>query len=155
MYCGKCGNSLDEGQKFCDKCGQSADGTAGAPNQTYSPNVVRREKSEGAAAVLSFIWGGVGQIYVGRIGRGLGIIATYIVLMIVAMASVFGSRTLQYSHSDYWYDYYVYVYDGPLLMLGVLILIICFVFLIWNVFDAYKLARQYNDSLRATGKPPW
>ena len=126
-----------------------------ASNPVYSSNIVRNEKNEGVAAVLSLLWGGVGQIYVGKIGRGLGIIATYVILIFVSIVSILGSRTLEYLYSDYWYDYYVYVYDGPLLMFGVLLLIVCFVFMIWNIFDAYNLAKQYNASLRATGNPPW
>jgi TM2 domain-containing membrane protein YozV len=116
---------------------------------------VRREKSEGVAAILSFIWGGVGQIYAGRIGRGLGIIATYVILVVAGTVSILSSQTLKYSHSDYWYDYYYYTYEGPMLTVGLLLLVICFVFLIWNVFDAYKLAKQYNATLRETGNPPW
>jgi hypothetical protein len=30
-----------------------------------------------------------------------------------------------------------------------------FILWIWNIFDAYKKANEYNDSLRATGKRPW
>jgi hypothetical protein len=92
---------------------------------------------------------------VGRIGRGLGIIAAYIILMVASIALIFSSRVLIYSHSDYWYDYYYYGYEGPLLVLGLLFFIACIVLLIWNVFDAYKLAKQYNTAVRDTGNPPW
>jgi TM2 domain-containing membrane protein YozV len=155
MYCGKCGNPLNEGQMFCDKCGHEAGGAVNTPNQAHNPQIIRREKSEGLAAVLSFLWGGVGQIYVGRISRGLGIIAAYLILMLIGIASLFSSRTLIYSHSDYWYDYYYYGFEGPMLMVGLILLIACIVLLIWNVFDAYKLAKQYNKALRETGNPPW
>jgi TM2 domain-containing membrane protein YozV len=153
--CRKCNNNLDLGQDFCDKCGHKAGEAVNASNQTYSSQIIRREKSEGGAAILSFLWGGIGQIYVGRIGRGLGIIAAYVVLMVVGIASIMGSRTLVYSHSDWWYDYFYYSYEGPLLILGVLLILACFVLLIWNVFDAYNLAKQYNTAIRQTGNPPW
>jgi len=26
---------------------------------------------------------------------------------------------------------------------------------IWNTYDAYKLAKEYNDHLRSHGKRPW
>jgi hypothetical protein len=28
-------------------------------------------------------------------------------------------------------------------------------FLVWNVFDAYNLARIYNQHLLTNGRPPW
>jgi TM2 domain-containing membrane protein YozV len=158
MYCEKCGDRLDDGQQFCGKCGQrSGERAEEIRNTQYTQytQMTGREKSEGGAAVLSFLWAGVGQIYVGRIGRGLGIILAYILLMIVGIASIISSQRLEYSYSDYWYDYYNYVYDGPMLMVGLLFILICFVLLIWNVFDAYKLAKTYNASLRSTGNPPW
>jgi len=149
MFCGKCGNSINDGQMFCDKCGHKA----GEP--VSAPYMLRGEKSEGLAAVLSFFWGGAGQIYVGRIWRGLGIIATYVTLAIIGMALIFSSRTFKQIRSDYFYETYAYVFEGPLLTLGLLFLAACFIFSIWNVFDAYNLAKQYNASLRATGNPPW
>jgi hypothetical protein len=27
--------------------------------------------------------------------------------------------------------------------------------LVWQVFDAYRLAKQYNEAVRQTGRPPW
>ena len=155
MYCIKCGNTLDDGQMFCGRCGHKAGEPVNVPNQTYSPQVFRREKSEGGAAVLSLLWGGLGQIYVGRIGRGLGIMAAYFFLVIFGYAMIVASGHWVYSHSDFWYDYYYYTYSGPLLILGVLFLLACFVLMIWNIFDAYKQAKQYNASLRATGNSPW
>ena len=73
MYCSKCGNMVEDKQ-YCDKCGNKV-GEAPEPaaQQTQQHMVYRREKSEGIAAVLSVIWPGLGQIYTGRIGRGLGI----------------------------------------------------------------------------------
>jgi hypothetical protein len=26
---------------------------------------------------------------------------------------------------------------------------------IWNIYDAYKLAHEYNDAVHTTGKRPW
>lgn len=29
------------------------------------------------------------------------------------------------------------------------------IYWIWNIYDAYDLARRYNLALATTGKPPW
>jgi TM2 domain-containing membrane protein YozV len=41
--------------------------------------VVRSGKSAGLAAVLSFLWCGLGQIYNGQIGKGVALIVAYVV----------------------------------------------------------------------------
>jgi len=33
--------------------------------------------------------------------------------------------------------------------------LIAFAYWVWNVYDAYKLARRYNEELARTGRPPW
>jgi TM2 domain-containing membrane protein YozV len=33
--------------------------------------------------------------------------------------------------------------------------LIAFIYWVWNVYDAYKLARRYNEELARTGRPPW
>ena len=139
MYCGRCGNQLDEGQAYCDRCGQRS-GDPAPPRQQYQ---TLREKSEGAAAVLSFLCGGLGQIYVGKIARGLVIMLGYILLMIFTF---FLMIVIMWD-------------DGDLTALGILILFLGvvgqFIIWIWNIFDAHKLAREYNDRLRSTGMRPW
>ena len=131
MYCNKCGNMVEDNQQFCSKCGNRVDVAGGAPQaapqQVQQPQqvVYAREKSEGLAAVLSLIWLGLGQIYDGKIGRGLGIMVVGIILVFV-----------------FWFLLW-------------LIVIVMFIFWIWNIFDAYKLAKQYNDQLRSTGNRPW
>jgi len=123
VYCAKCGNNMNEGQQFCDKCGTKV-GTAGEGAQQPQQPVYQREKSDGLAAVLSFLWAGLGQIYVGRIGRGLAIMLLGILIVIIGFFTFF-------------------------------LLILVLVYWIWNVYDAYKLAQEYNDRLRSTGNRPW
>jgi TM2 domain-containing membrane protein YozV len=41
--------------------------------------VIRSGKSAGLAAVLSFLWCGLGQIYNGQIGKGVALICAYVV----------------------------------------------------------------------------
>ncbi|MFQ6075527.1 MAG: hypothetical protein ACE5Z5_05265 [Candidatus Bathyarchaeia archaeon] len=72
--------------------------------------------------MLSAFWSGLGQIYVGRIGRGLGIMVGGILLALFS-----------------WILLWI-----PLL-----------IYWIWNIYDAYKLAKKYNQELMRTGTPPW
>jgi len=100
----------------------------GENHQTPPQQVVyRRDKSEGIAAVLSLLWPGLGQIYVSRIGRGLGIMVLGFVIAFLAILF-------------FWLIF-------PL--------ILPLVYWIWNIFDAHKLAKEYNTFLEATGKRPW
>jgi len=90
-----------------------------------------REKSEGLAAVLSFVWAGLGQIYAGRVMRGFGIMVLGIVLWFVAIFLMFFVVT------------------------AIIAVIMIIAFWIWNVMDAYKSAQRYNDVIRSTGNRPW
>jgi TM2 domain-containing membrane protein YozV len=138
MYCGKCGNQLEAGDSFCGKCGQNVGNVAGGP---AAPTVVVREKSEGAAAALSLLWSGLGQVYVGRIARGLGIMLAGFLLAFLGLFFIVGGAVV-----------------GGAAGLGVgaiIYMVLLLAFWVWNVFDAYKLAKEYNDHLRATGNRPW
>ena len=140
MYCSKCGNMLSENQAFCDKCGQKAGEGVRQHNVVYI-----REKSEGVAAVLSFLWAGAGQIYAGKIVRGLGIILAYTLFAIVTFAFIF-SALLPESPAEL---------TGAGIALLICVSIGMIVLWVWNIFDAYNLAKEYNGHVRAGGEPPW
>jgi TM2 domain-containing membrane protein YozV len=136
MYCSRCGNTVD-GKQFCDKCGNSVGGPAAAYPQNQM--VYMREKSEGVAAVLSFLWAGLGQIYVGKIARGLGIMVGGLLIGLLFIPLVFLLSTI----------------DMSMLVFIILLSVVSLIYVIWNVFDAYKLAKEYNDKFRSTGQRPW
>lgn len=128
-FCTKCGKEVPPGATYCPSCGTPITVVAPPPPPPAPIAYPYSLKNEGIAAVLSFIWTGLGQIYVGRIGRGIAILICGTILWVVC-----------------W-------------IIGIFLLFIPLVFPIifwaWNIYDAYKLAKQYNEAVRSTGKPPW
>lgn len=64
MYCKNCGNQIDDKAEICVGCGVRC----------------KNSNNPALAAVLSFLFVGLGQIYNGETGKGLGFIAIAIVL---------------------------------------------------------------------------
>jgi TM2 domain-containing membrane protein YozV len=68
-FCASCGSLINEKAVICPKCGVAV------------KSLGTGEKNPGIAAVLSFFFTGLGQIYNGEIGKGL-------LMMIVQMVNV-------------------------------------------------------------------
>jgi len=107
----------------------------------HSRTVCVREKSAGIAALLSLLWAGLGQIYTGKVARGLALMAAQIMLAIasaffVLVGGLFGGI-------------------GGAIGSGILFYVAIFVLWAWNIFDAHKQANKYNDSLMNDGRRPW
>ena len=66
MFCPQCGLANRYDARFCSSC------SAPMPDE---PRAIRH--SPGVAAVLSFFWCGLGQIYNGQIGKGLLMMGVY------------------------------------------------------------------------------
>ncbi|MDR0335327.1 MAG: hypothetical protein LBH69_05545 [Methanomassiliicoccaceae archaeon] len=129
MYCNKCGIQIADQQEFCGGCGQKAGGSV--QMQSY---VALREKSSGAAALLSFLWAGLGHLYIGKIALGLVLMLIYPVVLGLGFFVLVGAMGL-----------------FGLVLFAVIVLAVW----IWCIFDAHKRANEYNDFLRANGKRPW
>lgn len=164
MFCPKCGKEVQAGGGFCEHCGAATS----APSQQYSqapPGQYQAPpyqyqapppyygaqpygygaplplKSAGLAAVLAVLIPGVGHIYVGKVMEGIIILILSIVIGSVGSVVVilWGLAT--------W---------GVGFIFGVVILaIIYLVFWVWQIFDAYNKANQYNAALQQTGRTPW
>jgi TM2 domain-containing membrane protein YozV len=76
-YCQHCGAQIASEAEICPKCGVRV----AAPPQT-TPSVT---KNPGIAAVLSFLFVGLGQIYNGQIGKGV----LFIILGVVCIGLAF------------------------------------------------------------------
>ena len=145
MYCTKCGTEIPDNSEYCSKCGNPTspnaaqnNGYAGAPPYTYQYQ--RPLKSAGLAAILSFLFTGLGQVYAGRIARGIGFIVCGVVIV-----SVLSLMMFLFAGASY----------GAVWVLFIAASIGSLVIWIFNIFDAYSLANEYNDVLQQTGNPPW
>ena len=91
-------------------------------------------KSEGTTLILAIILGilglsGVGHLYLGVIGRGVGILIGGLVLLIVGTITT-------------------------IFFVGIFILIAYIPLFIWQIIDARRLCRQYNDYYEEYGEDP-
>jgi TM2 domain-containing membrane protein YozV len=123
-FCPKCGMQTEQNDVYCKGCGMPLTQQPTPPSipPYVPPRPTVSPKNEGLAAVLSVVWSGLGQIYTGRLSRG-------IVIMIAGVMMLFISWILLWI---------------PQLL-----------FWIWNIYDAYNQAKQYNRELTRTGNPPW
>ncbi|WP_400208947.1 zinc ribbon domain-containing protein [Candidatus Methanomassiliicoccus intestinalis] len=146
MYCAKCGTEIADDASFCSKCGYATNGAApaggyagGIPYGGYAPYATPL-KSAGLAAILSFLFTGLGQVYLGKITRGICFI-----IIGIAISSVMFAIMLPLAMAG----------SGGAFIPMVVAAIVSAVVWIYNVFDAYTLAEEYNNTLRRTGNPPW
>lgn len=89
-------------------------------------------KNEGVALVLAAVLGiiglcGIGHIYAGRLSRGI---------LILLASLVTGALVV-----------FMWIIIVPVIIhIGLVI---------WTIFDARNVCREYNTTLSDTGQPPW
>ena len=124
-FCGQCGATLAAKYAPCPKCGYT--------KTRYNPTVPPQGalyKNEGTALVLSIVLGllglcGIGQIYAGKVGRGIGImIGSWVLIAVGIMTMGIG-------------------------------LIAYLAIFIWQIFDTKNLCKEYNEFVSLNGRPPW
>jgi len=161
-FCSNCGEKLDTNAEtgICPKCHTTLHEHSehSQPNPPIEaepkPSIVQHlpYKSPGTSALIAFIGGifglpGIGHMYVGRVGRGIGILILGLILygVIIIMTSAFAFLG-QTSPGT-----------AGAAAIGVLfVLIIAYiVFFIWQIFNARNLAKKFNETVRTTGKEPW
>ena len=159
-YCTKCGKQMPDDSRYCPHCGAPSAGPVGypprpdtqppyqAPNQAPNSGVmVVHDKSEGLAAVLSFLIPGLGQIYVGKIGRGIAFLIGGVVLaMFIWVPFLLPMMAVDPESAA-----------GGTVALASLILpiIILLAYYVYCIYDAYNLAKQYNEYLLTNNRKPW
>jgi signal peptidase I len=111
------------------------------PPYPYPPQY---HKEPWLAVLLSFLIAGLGQIYVGRILRGVLILFS-IPLASIATAFIMYELVMGFSYGD----------SGAFTVFWAAIIIAVVAFYIWQLVDAYALAEKYNRIVAQTGRPPW
>jgi hypothetical protein len=156
-FCSNCGKTLDLNKeiKKCAKCG--IDLQQQRERSTYNKSIVDQlpYKSPGTAALIAFIGGifallGLGHIYVGKVERGIGILISGIIIYVLLIIMVISFPS-----------FLILAPDESSLGIGVILMVFVlgiayFVLWIWQIFNARKLAKRFNESVRITGgKEPW
>jgi TM2 domain-containing membrane protein YozV len=144
-FCDQCGNEVSADAQYCLSCGRKRQVSIKSPAPPLvspappAPPVITESKNTGIAALLAFFLPGIGHIYVGRIASGLVILAAYYILMILAIVSFsLGFFTLGVG--------FIFA-----ILLGIGILAVW----AWQLFNAYKLAKQFNAHVQQYGRAPW
>ena len=122
-FCSSCGAALIGKSTTCMKCGYT--------KTKYNPMAAGAQyKNEGTGLILSILLGllticGIGEIYAGKVGKGIGILILGWVLIVVGFAT------------------------------GGIVLIAYLAIFIWQIFDTKKLCREFNEYVSQNGRPPW
>ena len=159
-FCSNCGESLDQESKKCSKCGIDFQQQQ-VEHPISNTSIVDQlpYKSPGTAALIAFIGGifallGLGHIFVGKIGKGFGILVSGIiiyVLFVIMAISLPGMLLLGLVEST------GDAGSGGIIFIVMFILGIAYLVLwIWQIFNAKKLAKKFNELVRTNGgKEPW
>lgn len=176
--CTKCGKEIPTDAAFCPACGYSVNvnekGEQYKQNDGYQGHYYPQYplKDTGITLVLGVLLGffgimGAGQMYIGKIKRGIVIlIGGFAISVISYMISVYlvvapwVSRTSTWTGSGSFDLISTWPFDlRSVYMIALASTIVTtairFTYLIWQAYDAYKLAKRYNEELISTGKPPW
>ena len=166
-FCSNCGETLknlnedNEKKKIkkCPKCGIDLLPKIGGIS-IGNPSVVDQlpYKSPGTAALIAFIGGifallGLGHIYIGNVGRGIGILISGIVIYAVLIITTIFSFVLQ--GLSFLASGIPTIGIESISTIFVLVGIAYFVLWIWQIFNARKRAKKFNQIVRTTGEEPW
>lgn len=161
-FCDQCGKPISSDAMFCPDCGRkvqtrtpppASSRPAPPPAPETAPHTVitiMESKSPGIAALLGLLIGigvfGIGHIYVGRIRRGIVLLVVSLAIHVpLVMAAVLLIPSLFLSRETF-----------GALFIGIVVLgLVNLGLWIWQGYDAYKLAKQFNEHVRQYGKVPW
>jgi hypothetical protein len=158
-FCSNCGEKLNPNgeSRNCPKC--YADLKAYSASQPSSVEHLPY-KNPATTSLLAFIGGilalpGIGHIYVGKVGTGVGILIGGFILyaltfsIIISVAST-RAYEAQYSPTGN---------ASPLpidMMVAILVLVIGYtVLFIYQIITAIRLANKFNRLTKTTGTNPW
>ncbi|MGE5821339.1 MAG: hypothetical protein ACM31M_01990 [Nitrososphaerota archaeon] len=158
-FCSNCGEKLNPNGELrnCPKC--YADLKAYSASQPSSVEDLPY-KNPGTTALLAFIGGilalpGIGHIYVGKVGTGVGILIGGFILYALTFSiiiSVTSTRAYEAQYSPTGNA-------SPLpidMMVAILVLVTGYtVLFIYQIITATRLANKFNRLTKTTGTNPW
>lgn len=135
-YCSRCGSLAKEGASFCDRCGAPL----GVGFQSYSQGNQstvsytwrKDEKEPILAVILSVIIPGLGQMYCGRVGKGIAILLVYGLMGVVSIMPLF------FIGDPGDFDF------AGFMALGTITTVLVIIIYIWQLYDAYRCAESHN-----------
>lgn len=160
-FCSNCGEKLNPNEELrnCPKC--DADPKAYFTSQPSSSSVQRLPyKNPGTTALLAFIGGllalpGIGHIYVGKVGTGVGVLIGGFILYALTFTIIISVTSLR----AYEAQYSPTGNASPLpidIMVAILVLVIGYtVLFICQLISATRLANKFNRLAKITGTNPW
>ncbi len=160
-FCSNCGEKLDTNVNIeeCPKCHSALH--EHSRHKQSSPSVVEKlpYKSPGTAALIAFIGGifalpSIGLIYVGKVGRGIGILIFGLILYALTVATIMSGGFLASLEQPNSAPEYSSSGIGAIGM-SLVFSIAYIVFFIWQIFNARKQAKKFNEVVKSTGKEPW
>ena len=160
-FCSNCGEKLDTNVDIeeCPKCHSALHEHSRHKQSSTSVVETLPYKSPGTAALIAFIGGifalpGIGHIYVGKVGRGIGILILGLILYALSVATIFSVGFLASLEQPNSAPEYASAGIGAIAMM--LVFSIAYIVLfIWQIFNSRKLAKKFNELVKSTGKEPW
>ena len=159
IFCGNCGKKLKPNGELrnCPKC--DADLTAYIRQPSSSVEKLPYN-NPGTSALLAFIGGmialpGIGHIYVGKVGMGVGILIGGFILYALTFSIIISVTSAR----AYEAQYSLTGNASPLptdMMVAILVLVIGYtVLFIYQIITATRLANKFNRLTKTTGTNPW
>ena len=99
------------------------------------------QKSSGLAAVMSFFWSGLGQIYTGQIGKGILMMILYSILIWTGLGAIVAGGLVaagSANASDA-------AAGGGFALFGFLSLIVALAVWVYGIVNAYRAAERLNQ----------
>ena len=158
-FCSNCGEKLNPNVELrnCPKC--YADLKAYSTSQPSSVEHLPY-KNLATTALLAFIGGilalpGIGHIYVGKVGTGVGILIGGFILYALTFSIIISLTSTR----AYEAQYSPTGYASPLpidMMVAILVLVIGYtVLFIYQIITATRLANKFNRLAKTSGTNPW
>ena len=166
-FCGNCGEKLvaDIDVEAYPKCHSPLPHYSDYGSFSSSIDKSIPHKSPRKAVIIAIVGGifgllGLGHMYVGKLGKGFGILGLGIGLIVIPLTlagylSFFlpdevGLHPLALP-SESNIDSLFFLFGVIVISFGIGYLLL----FVWQVFDARKLAKKFNYSVESTGKEPW